>query len=84
MKVRIPVQNTNGFKGNAQYLGLDTSEIVGFRLGKDNDLHLQYRGTPNPVVITEKEIGAKYFADLLTVICSEFQHIDDVQSQTNR
>ncbi|MEG4484838.1 hypothetical protein [Microcoleus sp. D2_18a_B4] len=79
MKIRIPVKNTSGFKGTAECLGLDTSEVVAFHLDKHGDLHLWYRGTPDSVVITEKEIGAEYFTDLLTLICSDFQHIDDVK-----
>ncbi|MEG4538925.1 hypothetical protein QUA50_17230 [Microcoleus sp. M2_D5] len=73
------MKNTSGFKGTAETLGLDTSEVVAFHLDKHGDLHLWYRGTPDSVVITEKEIGAEYFTDLLTLICSDFQHIDDVK-----
>ena len=79
MKIRIPLKNTSGFKGTAECLGLDTSEVVAFHLDKHGDLHLWYRGTSDSVVITEKEIGTEYFADLLTLICSDFQHIDDAK-----
>lgn len=79
MKVRFPMQNASGFKGTAPVLGLDTSEVVAFQLDKHGDLYLWCRGTPDSVVITEKEIGAEYFADLLTLICSDFQHIDDAK-----
>lgn len=79
MKIRIPVKNTSDSKGTAQYLGVDTSEVVAFHLDKHDHLHLWYRGTSEPVVITEREIGADYFKDLLTLICSDFQHIDDAK-----
>lgn len=81
MKIRIPLLNTAGFNDTPQTLGLDTSEIVAFHLDKRGDLHLWYRGTPDSVVITEKEIGAEYFSNLLALICADFQHIDDAKSQ---
>lgn len=79
MKIRFPIKNTGEFKGTPRVLGLDTSEVVAFQIGKHGDLHLWYRGTPDSVVIAEKEIGSEYFADLLALICSDFQHIDDVK-----
>lgn len=79
MKIRFLIQNTSGFKGTPPVLGLDTSEVVAFQLDKHGDLHLWYRGAPDSVVITEKEIGTEYFADLLTLICSDFQHIEDAK-----
>ena len=83
MKIRFPLQNPSGIngKGSLQFLGLDTSEILTFHLFGDNAefLHLWYRGMPDPVLIAEKDIGAEYFADLLTLICSDFQHIDDAK-----
>lgn len=81
MKIRFPMKNTSGVKGTAQVLGLDTSEVVAFQLEGRNcdELHLWYRGAQDSVAITEKEIGSEYFADLLTLICSDFQHIDDAK-----
>lgn len=78
MKVRFPLKN-NGFNGSNQWLGINTDEIVAFQLDKHDHLHLWYRGTSEPVVIAEKELGADYFKDLLTLICSDFQHIDDAK-----
>ena len=83
MKIRIPLENPSGInsRGSLQALGLDTSEILTFHLFGDNAefLHLWYRGRPDPFLIAEKEIGAEYFANLLTLICSDFQHIDDAK-----
>ena len=83
MKIRFPLKNTNGIngRGSLQCLGLDTSEILTFHLFGDNAefLHLWYRDKPDPLLVAEKDIGAEYFADLLTLICSEFQHIDDAK-----
>lgn len=78
MKIRFPLKG-NEFNTPSQWLGIDTDEVVAFQLDKHNHLHLWYRGTSEPVVITEKEIGSNYFKDLLTLICSDFQHIDDAK-----
>ncbi|MEG4406389.1 hypothetical protein [Microcoleus sp. MON2_D5] len=78
MKIRFPLK-ANATDGSSQWLGIDTDEIVAFQLDKHNHLHLWYRGISEPVVITQKEIGADYFKDLLTLICSDFQNIDDAK-----
>lgn len=83
MKIRFPVKNNSGFNNSPVWLGLDTDEVIAFNLDKHGDLHLWYRTTPDSVVITEKEIGADYFKDLLTLICSDFQHIDDAKPRIN-
>jgi hypothetical protein len=78
VRIRFPLK-ANATDGSTQWLGIDTDEIVAFQLDKHNHLHLWYRGTSEPVVIAEKEIGADYFKDLLTLICSDFRHIDDAK-----
>jgi len=78
VKIRFPALHI-GVKNTTVWLGLDTDEVIAFNLDKHGDLHLWYRGMPDSVVITEKEIGIDYFKDLLTLICSDFQHIDDAK-----
>ncbi|MEG5173239.1 hypothetical protein [Microcoleus sp. B3-D7] len=81
MKFRFPLNNQHviGFKGEIPYLGIDTDEIVSFHLTAQNELQLWFRGIPSSVTITEDLLGQAYFKDLLTLVCSDFQHIDNAK-----
>lgn len=81
MKIRFPLSNIHdiGFEGCIPYLGVDTSEIVSFHLTTQNELQLWFKGIPDSVVITENELGNAYFKDLLTLLCADFQHVDNAK-----